>query len=255
MESFINALARAQDSAWPQVQTLPLSADIAPLKVAEQVRSLSPEKLKASRVVSFDGADNITRAFDVLRNVCTKDLAPRIADRPLLGVTSLSAGSGVSTTAINLAFSLARLQKGAVMLADLSPAGEVWWQNLGITQMDAAASDQPDKIATLDVAGTAIYAASLRPIIDGKSGSEIKEALRNWAAGVRRDLGQISIVLDLPPLLSDDRVGPFISEVDMVVLVLATGKSTMAELETSRSYLHDAARVQLVLNKARDYDL
>lgn len=253
MDSFINALARAQDAAWPQVKTLPLATDLAPLQLNTQTVALSAEKLKAHRVVSFDGADKITRAFDVLRNVCLKDLAPRVADRPIFGVTSPSAGSGASTTAINLAFSLARLQKGAVMLADLSPPGEEIWQQLRTEGPGPAPGD--DRISLLEVAGTTIHAASLRSVVNGKSGDEIKEALRSWAAGLRRDLGQVSIVLDLPPLLSDDRVGSLISEIDMIILVLATGKSRMAELETSKSYLHDATRVQLVLNKARDYDL
>ncbi|WEK03719.1 MAG: hypothetical protein P0Y65_16200 [Candidatus Devosia phytovorans] len=254
MESFINALARAQDPSWSQVQTLP-TTDIPQLKISERVLALSPDKLKANRIVSFDGSDGITRTFDVLRNTCTRDLSPRVVDRPILGVTSPSIGCGASTTAINLAFSLARQQKGAVMLADLTPAGQGWWRQLGIDQMDLSPSALRDTVMTLEVGDTSLRVASLRPVVDGKSGDELKLALRNWAAGARRDLGPVTIVLDLPPLLTDDRVGSFISELDLALLVLATGKSTKAELETCKSYLHDAASVQLVLNKARDYDL
>lgn len=255
MESFVNALARAQEAARPAVRTISSLSEVSKLKLSERAITLSPEALKANRIVSFDGSDEITRAYDVLRNICKKDVAPRIADLPVFGVTSPSFGCGASTTAVNLAFSLARAHKGTVVLADLATSNQGWRHQLGLDQADADTQFQRDTIIPLDVAGTTLHAASLMPVVAGKSGAEIKDAMRAWTLGIQRDLGPASIVLDLPPLLSDDRVASFISEVDMVVLVLAAGKSTMAELETSKSYLHDAASVQLVLNKARQYDL
>nr|WP_314262189.1 hypothetical protein [uncultured Devosia sp.] len=255
MESFINALARAQDNAWPPTPAQPVSLDSPRLAISDQLLELSPRTLKANRVVSFDGGDRITRTYDVLRNTCLKDLAPRVADRPILGVTSPNLGCGASTTAVNLAFSLARQRKGAVLIADLAPPDQGWWTQLGLDKTGVSASAARDTILSLEVDDSVIHATSLRSIVDGKSGSEIKEALRNWAAAVRRDLGPTTIVLDLPPLLTSDRTAALLSEIDLVLMVLATGKSTMAELDTCKSYLHDAASVQLVLNKARNYDL
>lgn len=255
MESFINALARAQDNSWPPTPVQHVALDSPRLHVSHEVLTLSPKILKANRVVSFDGADHVTRTFDVLRNTCIKDLAPRLADRPIFGITSPNIGCGASTTAVNLAFSLARQRKGAVLLADLAPPDQGWWKQLGIDKTGVPASAARETVLSLEVADSVIHAASLRPVVEGKSGSEIREALRNWAGSVRRDLGPVSIVLDLPPVLTSDRTAALMPELDLVVLVLATGKSTMAEIETCKSYLHDAASVQLVLNKARDYDL
>jgi protein-tyrosine kinase len=254
MESFINALARSQEASWAQVKAL-ASADIPGLKVSEGALTLSPKALMANRVVSFDGAHSVTRSYDVLRNTCIKDLAARIADRPIIGVTSPGKGCGASTTSINLAFSLARLQKAAVLLADFTPAGEGWWRQLGLDQASPSGGAMQGSVIAMDVAGCTIHAANLRHLVSGKSGDESKRALRDWTTAVRRDLGPVTIVLDLPPLLTDDRGSSFISELDLVVLVLSAGQSTMADLETSKTYLHDAASVQLVLNKARDYDL
>ena len=255
MESIINALARAQESVRPSMQPAPPATDAPKLKVNPHVLSLSPEALKANRFVSFDGSDSVTRAFDVLRNTCIKGLVPRVTDRPIFGVTSPNIGSGASTTAVNLAFSLARQQQGRVVLADLALPGQGWWYRLGLEPSEIDTSFQRDTITTIDVNGASIYAANLLTVLAGKSGVDTKEAVRGWAAAVWRDLGPVSIVLDLPPLLSDDRVTSFVSEVDLVLLVLAIGKSTLAEIETCKSYLHDAASVQLVLNKARKYDL
>lgn len=252
MDSFINALARAQEPAWSKAQVGP-SQESVPLKVSESTVSLSPVKLKARRVVSFDPTDNMTRSFDVLRNMCMRDVVLHSAGGAVFGIASPTSGSGTSTTAVNLAFSLARLQKGAVLLADLSNAAHPWWAALS-NEGTGSIADKAGGVASLEVAGMSLYAASLRPVIEGYSGNEIKEALRRWIARIRREFNEVCIVLDLPPLLSDDRVGPMISEVDMVVLVLAVGKSTVAELETSKSYLHDAPKVQLVLNKAQTYD-
>jgi Mrp family chromosome partitioning ATPase len=254
MESFVNALARAQDPAWLQSHANRTSVDIAPLRISEQVVELSPRALKANRVVSFDGADKITRSFDVLRNTCVKDLAPRVADCPIFGVTSPLEGCGASTTAINLAFSIAR-QHAAVMIADLNTSGQMWWKQLVVERAGLHASPLRDTVVKLEVADMVIHATSLHPVLDGKTGSDLKDGLRNWVASVRRDLGPVCIVVDLPPLLSADRTAALMSEFDQVILVLATGKSTMAELNTSKSYLQDAPRVQLVLNKARRYDL
>lgn len=255
MESFVNALARAQEAARPAVRPLSAMVETAKLKVSERAISLSPEALKANRVVGFDSADPIARAYDVLRNTCEKDVKPRTPETPVFCTTSPTLGCGASTTAANLAFSLARLQRGHVVLADLATPEQGWRRLFGVNQADTDAQFQRDAVIPLDVAGVTLHAASLMPLVIGKSGAEIRDATRAWVASIQRELGPTFIVLDLPPLLSDDRVTSFISEVDMVVMVLATGKSTLAELETSKSYLHDAASVQLVLNKAREYDL
>jgi protein-tyrosine kinase len=254
MDSFVNALARSQEASWPAIKTLP-TTEGPQLKVSDGVLSLSPQLLKASRIVSFDAADGISRNFDVLRNLCTKDLAPREPDCAIIGVTSPSPGCGTSTTAINLALSLARLQKGAVLIADLMPGGQGWWRQLGLDRTELSSGELKDMIVPLEVADSKIYAAGIRSLVDGKPGGELMDAFRAWAASAKRSLGPLTIVVDLPPLLTDDRSAPFISAMDMIVLVLATGKSTTSELETCKSYLHGAAGVQLVLNKARDYDL
>ncbi len=253
MEGFMSALARVEDPVLPEPESPPVASS-PPHKVSERVIALSPRKLKAKRVVSFDGADEITRSFDVLRNTCMKDLAPRVANRPMIGVTSPSAESGVSTTAINLAFSLARLKKGNVLLADLAPADQGCWRQLGLGRKDVEFCSEHDRIVPMQIAGLTVHGTSLLPVIEGRSGAEIETALRDWGTRMRRELGPVSIVLDVPPLLSDERAAHFMSELDLVVLVLATSKSRMADLDTCRSYLHGATKVQLVLNKARSYD-
>lgn len=255
MESFVNALARAQDPARIQSQASRTTADIARLRINEQVVDLSPQTLKARRVVSFDGADNITRSYDVLRNTCFGDLAPRVADRPMFGVTSPTEGCGASTTAINLAFSIARQRQTSVVVADLNPPGQGLWKQLGVDELGLRSGPLSDAVVMVKVAGTIVHTASLHSVLGEKSGDDLKEGLRNWAVGVRRDLGPVSIVIDLPPLLSADRTVTLMSEFDQVLLVLATGKSTIVELNTCKSYLQDAPHVQLVLNKARKYDL
>lgn len=254
MDGFINALARAQDknqNTQGQLSPMMTSAEI---EFEEHVLPLSAATLKSRRVVSFDASDKATRAFDVMRNMCTRDLRPRMVDRPVFGVSSPTLGCGSSTTAANLAFSLARAQAGKVVLADFAPMGESWWHLFGLDAQETGLKFRHEAIYALDVRGTAIRATSLLPVVIGKSGAELKRALNEWIDQVRRALGPVSIVLDLPPLLNDDRVATLVAELDLMLLVLAAGRSTMAEVETCKTYLHDASSVQLVLNKARDYD-
>jgi hypothetical protein len=125
---------------------------------------------------------------------------------------------------------------------------------MGLGRKDIDACLERDRIVALQIAGLTVHATSLVPVMAGKTGGEIEAALRHWAAGIWRELGPVSIVLDLPALLADERAAHFVSELDMVVLVLANDKTKMAELDICKSYLHEASKVQLVLNKARSYD-
>ncbi|ODT66696.1 MAG: hypothetical protein ABS75_26890 [Pelagibacterium sp. SCN 63-23] len=255
MDSFVNALARAQDKIWSHNDEPAPQPPPHHLAVVNQAIALKPQHLRSNRIVAFDGGDKTARAFDVLRNTCLKDLVSRMTGRTVFGVTSPGRGAGVSTIAANMAFSLARLQKGAVVLADLAPSGEGLQQRLGLNIADVENRLRRDALLPLQASGITIYFANLLPFIEGKSGDEIRVAIRDWAASVGSELAPVNIVLDLPPLLHDDRTAPFVAEVDMLVMALAAGKSTLAELETCKSYLHEAGKVQLVLNKARHYDL
>ena len=125
---------------------------------------------------------------------------------------------------------------------------------MGLGRKDFGACLERERIVPLQIAGLTLHATSLVPVMAGKSGGEIEAALRHWAAGIKRELGPVNIVLDLPPLLANERTAQFLSELDMLVLVLATNKTKMAELDICKTYLHDAPKVQLVLNKARSYD-
>lgn len=251
MDSFINALTRAQDAARPAPQVVhPLPAR-PHLNLMPEPRMLVPTALKAHRVVSYDGADKMTRAFDVLRNTCLKEAATESA---IIAVTAPTVACGTSTTAANLAFSIARMRKGEVVLADLDPTGTGLGRLLGL-QRNSPPLQPSDAFEKLEVSGVTVRLTSLAPVIEGKAGADLRNAFMDWANAIRRELGPVTIVIDLPPLLSDDRAVSLVSEIDIVLLLLAVGQSTMTELENCKSYLHGARSVQLVLNKARSYDL
>ncbi|KKB80644.1 hypothetical protein VW29_16680 [Devosia limi DSM 17137] len=255
MDSFINALTRAQDAARPAPQVVhPLSAR-PHLNLVQEPRMLVPTALKSNRIVSYDGTDKMTRAFDVLRNTCLKEADPDATESAIIAVTAPTVHCGTSTTAANLAFSIARMRKGEVVLVDLAPSGSGLRSLLGLDLRNSPAPQPSDAFQKLEVGGVTVRLTSLLPAIEGKAGAELRNAFMEWANTVRRDLGPVTIILDLPPLLSDDRAVSLVSEIDIVLLLLAVGESTMADLDNCRSYLHGARSVQLVLNKARSYDL
>lgn len=255
MDSFINALTRAQDAARPAPQVVhPLPAR-PHLTLQQEPRMLVPTVLKARRVVSYDGADKMTRPFDVLRNTCLKEAGADNAESAIIAVTAPTIDCGTSTTAANLAFSIARMRKGEVVLADLAPSGAGLRGLLGLDLRNTPAAQPSDTFEKLEVGGVTIRLTSLLPVIEGKAGVDLRNTFMEWANAVRRDLGPVTIIIDLPPLLSDDRAVSLVSEIDIVLLLLAVGHSTMADLDNCKSYLHGARSVQLVLNKARSYDL
>ena len=216
---------------------------------------LDRSTLMANRIVSFDSGCDQTRPYDVLRNLVLDDLA-EVGSRTI-AVTSPTKGCGVTVTATNLAFSIARLRKAKVLLFDCKPGGPGIPEAFGRSRLLVSPSggDWDPHISAVDVDGVELYVGSAALVHQsgGREGFDQENSVS--LAQLKQQLGPLTVVLDLPPILTGDQTLPLILGADMVLLVLAVGHSTVADLEACKTYLNESGRVQVVLNKSRKHGL
>ena len=209
--------------------------------------------LLANKIVSFDSSRDQTRPYDVLRNLVLDDLA-EIESRTI-SVTAPTGGCGATVTAANIALSIARLRTTKVLLLECNDASPGLAKALSVPALlgDDGRADEDAWVRTVEIEGVRLQVGSLAQLNgDGRlldrSGAAPFEI-------IEQKLGPVTIVLDLPPILVGDQTLPLILGADVVLLVLAVGRSTVTEFEACKSYLNENSRVHVVLNKSRMHGL
>jgi protein-tyrosine kinase len=222
--------------------------------VASSTLRLDRPTLISNNIVSFESGNEQTRPYDVLRNLVLDDLAD--AGSRTIAVTSPTIGCGATVTAANLAFSIARLRKSKVLLLDCNQTTPGIAEALGMSHLldNSAGADGDPYLSAVDVDGVELYVGSLALLGSRHRGNVEQDGAAAFTQ-LKQQLGPLTIVLDLPPMLTGDQTLPLILGADMVLLVLAVGHSTVTQLEACKTYLSESARVQVVLNKSRKHRL
>ncbi|WP_062226272.1 P-loop NTPase family protein [Aureimonas frigidaquae] len=206
--------------------------------------SLSSHKLLAENVVAFDKADPRTRAFDILRNHMLGLLK---ADLPqVVAVTAPTRGCGVTTMTANLAFSLARSRKQSAVVIDLRHGTHSLCDTLGLPRVKA-----DDGGALVDRIRRARAGGAVVNLITPPAGVDVV----SFVETVKRELRPDILFLDMPPMLEGDEAAPILPLADLVLMVLAVGRTSVQELETCKNFLPSTARMQVVMNKARPHGM
>jgi Mrp family chromosome partitioning ATPase len=227
--------------------------------VANESRGLTQEVeldfayLQSRRIVAYDGKDQRSRSFDMLRTEVLRSMD--LKGWKTLAVTSPTPSCGKTLIATNLALSMAREPERQVFLADLDLRKPQVAGCLGLKCGEGVLGVIEGRI---DVDGATIRA---------RAGSSRLEVLPTAPASNPSDLvasramktllqdvtghGQSRIaILDLPPLLTGHDVISILPQVDCVLLVAAVGTSTVSEIEECNKYLQATDLVRFVLNKA-----
>lgn len=219
----------------------------------EEVEQLSAALLYANRIIAFDSDSSMAHAYDALRNQLLNE--PEDRDTRVISVTAPTRGCGATVTAVNLAFSFARVPGTSVLLVDANARRPAVGDVLGL----------PDEPLLDDPLGGWLTSVGLR-------GLDIHLLRAAWGPGkvpqaadlarmraqvryARQALKPTITLLDLPPMLSSDEAVPFVDESDTVVFVLAVNRSKLSELEICRSYLKPGKGMQVVLNKTKRHGL
>jgi protein-tyrosine kinase len=252
MEQIRQAVERARVTTSLSPQRL---AD-APSLVASQTEDVEVDcaYLLSNRIISHDTTDLRSRAYDVLRTQVLRSMDQH--GWRVLGVTSPTPGCGKTLTAINLTFSIARMQDRSVALADLDLHKPVVARRLGISNNGVGLVDVVKGQASLLDAMLVARAGNQRIHVlhsrSTKGASELmaSRSMQDLLQTLKRDYQ--TVILDLPPLLSGDDVMCILPHIDCVLLLAAVGLSKVSEVEESIRHLDSTPLVRMVVNKATE---
>jgi protein-tyrosine kinase len=217
---------------------------------------LNSTHLESRRIVSFNGADQRSRPYDMLRTQVLQSM--RQAGQKILGVTSPTPGCGKTVTAVNLAFSMARQSDQSVVLVDLDLQKPQVASSLGLTPIGGGVLDLLEERTALQNAIIPVRAGNQRivvlPTTATRESSELmsSRAMRNLLTDIRKYYQSHITILDLPPILSSDDVIAVLPHIDCILLVAAVGLSKASEVEEASRHLQTSHIVRLVVNKAAD---
>ena len=218
------------------------------------LKPFSPDlrKVGRRRVVSLSaGAEAIS--YDILRTKVLQLTSAHGWQR--IAITSPLAGSGKTTTAINLATSLARQGDRRVILIDLD------MRRPGLATLLGAPAG-PNVSDVLE--GKVPFSEQALRIGDGLAVSinfTTKQAaadllLRRRTAEtideIERAFQPDFMIFDMPPMLVGDDASAFLGNVDCAILVAEAGSTTTAQVDTCEKELAEQTNVLgVVLNKCR----
>jgi len=174
-----------------------------------------------------------------------------------LAIFSPRANDGKTTTAINLAASLARDRLHTVMLVELDFLRPTLAARLGLAP-EHGADDvmigeadveqclyHPEGFDRLVVMPARTTLANSSEILVGQRSRDIVSELRNRYP-------ERIVIFDLPPVLAADDALSFAPLVDCGLVVAAEGSTRRNDLVRSIELLHKTALVGTVLNRASD---
>ncbi|MEL6204801.1 MAG: CpsD/CapB family tyrosine-protein kinase [Pseudomonadota bacterium] len=213
---------------------------------------VDPQRLRWRRLVALSGGTEAA-AFDLLR---TKVLQLAAANNwKRIGVTSPLAGSGKTTTSINLAISLARQVDLRVVLMDMDmrrPAVAKAFGRSGTSSVADVLMRHQTFAGNAHRIGENLAIAMnhtrLRDPSDLFLRRSTSEVLREIEETYQPDI----MLFDLPPALVNDDAQALLDKLDAVIIVAEAGSSTISQIDVCEKELAEQTSILgIVLNKCR----
>ena len=229
-----------------------VDSDVAALWAELRPMEVDNVRLTRRRLVAATGGSHAT-PFDVLRTKVLQLTGPQGWRR--VAVTSPSPGSGKTTTAANLALSLARQVDLRVTLMDMDMRRPALARALGNREALSVASilegrtrfaDEArrvgDNLAIAMNQGAARHASDL--FLRDRSAKVLDEIEATYRPSL--------MVFDMPPMMVNDDTSAFLRHVDCVLIVAEAGISTVSQIDLCEKELAEQTNVLgVVLNKCR----
>lgn len=227
------------------------SADAAWLLLTDHTPDAS--LLKRNRIVTTGEVQEGTAQFDILRTKILQQMRAQGWRR--LAITSPTPSCGKTTTALNLAYSLARQSDLRVVLCEMDLRRPALARMLGI-------KDERDFVATL--CGEADFASQAVRIGQNLAVGANRQTVRNasellQSASVTEAIAKIEaqyepsiLLFDMSPLMVSDDVMAFVGQTDCALLVAAAGTTTISQIDTCERDLASQTNILgVVMNKVR----
>src|SRR5262245_58969536 len=238
----------------PQQSGFSGSARAVPFSINEI--ELNKEHLERFRLIAHNTADARSNSFDMLRTQVVQSMDQR--NWQFLAVTSPTPGCGKTVTAVNLALSIARQPERSVFLVEMDLPRPRVANTLGVRCQHGLLSVIDGRAGLSDAmiqARIDSHRFMVLPVEAPTLGSSeliASRAMSSLLQGIKRDFGNRTVILDMPPMLSGDDVIAMLPQIDCVLLVAAIGNSTVSEIKECNRHLQAAKVVRLVLNKSAD---
>ena len=214
------------------------------------------EALKVNRILTEDTHSPAVSAYRMLRTRLMQKM--RSQNWRILGVSSLGPDEGKTFTSINLAITIAAEVGQEAVLVDLDLRRPSIHRYLGINPSQFTSSTQyfegdvkdlGDLLICpgIDRLGCLLSAESLdqpSDVLASARGKRLFEELR------RRLSPETVVFVDLPPLLAVDDALAVAPMLDGLLLVVAEGHATRAELSDARELLQEFNIIGTLLNKS-----
>ncbi|MBZ0262576.1 MAG: CpsD/CapB family tyrosine-protein kinase [Hyphomicrobiales bacterium] len=221
-----------------------------------ELSHLDSKHLKAMRIVADDVADPRSRSFEMLRSQVFRKMSE--ADHQTLGITSPSAGCGKTVCTLNLALSIARLPERTVTLVDLDLRKPQIAGYLGLADGpgvdDVLRGRAPlEDIVVVPEVGRGRFRI-LPTFHASRNAAELIASSRMAElVGLLRAQDPSGIILfDLPPVLAVDDVISFLPQLDSVLLVVASGQTTVSDIMNSERLMGATEMIGILLNKSEE---
>lgn len=218
--------------------------------------TLNHEHLDRQRIVSFDGFDERSRPIDMLRIQVLRSMIEE--QWQVLAVASPSSGCGSTFMAVNLAASITRQSEKNVVLVDLHlrKPGIAGCLGLsrprGLPDYLAGNSDFRDIVVNARHSGQELWVLPAMGPVDNSIDLVTSSRLRILIEKLRRLRKETIIILDMPPILTGPDALALLPLADCLLLVLASGQSSIAELESCRSRLGATNVAAIAFNMDRE---
>ncbi len=263
MERIKAAISKAKQARPEGEETLapraPRAADFSARPLPEiwdrlEEVTIDPAVLARNRIVTYSKDDPAHVPFDILRTKILK-LFERNGWKSV-AVTSPTMACGKTLISTNLAFSFARQKTSRTVLADVDLKRPQVRKIIGADCQVSMGDFLSGEIEVADYfkrfdrnLALGLTNQSFRHSAELLQDKKAKDAL----AEMNRTLQPDVVIYDLPPMLASDDVMSFLEHVDCVLLIAASGISTIREIEECERQLSDLTNLAgVILNK---YDL
>ncbi|HEY6869984.1 MAG TPA: CpsD/CapB family tyrosine-protein kinase [Novosphingobium sp.] len=215
------------------------------------VIALDAAHLESQGIVGFNTKDMRARPYNLLRSQLMKKMAE--GNHSLVGVTSAVPGAGKSFTVVNLALSLAKLEKFPVVLVDLDFRRGSLATYLGLQPQagvaEALAGDAT--FGSLEMRVGNSHLTVLPALMGDESGSTLMSgpSFDDFLAHVRTLAGNGIAIFDLPPVFADDDAVIATQRFDGYLLLAEAGTTPAKHISDSIERLKPARCLGTILNR------
>jgi protein-tyrosine kinase len=217
---------------------------------------LDQRYLKSMRIIADDLAEPSSRGFEMLRTQIFRKVGD--SGPQTIGITSPTPGCGKTVCAVNLALSMARLQERSITLVDLDLRKPQVATYMGLPKGSGVEDvlnghNSLEEITLLPEAGQGQFRI-LPTFHSSRSAAALiaSSQMADFVQHLRAQDPSGIVLFDLPPVLAVDDVISFLPHLDSILLVVASGQTTVSDISNSERLLGATEILGIVLNKAEE---